>query len=322
MLVELAWFIILPILKEIKYLISKFESIKSDKNHITCAAIIGFILLFLVFPTSGTINTMAITSPLSYQNIYAPSPANIDKVFVQNGENILKDQKLAMLSSPILDKNIQLSQARLKGLLETKKREQTNPQIYRERRSLIDENIAEAMQELASLKKKQAQLEVYAPFDGKIYDLLPDIHAERSIGDTELLFRFVQKNEKKTFIAYIEETNLARISIGNKAVFTPAYRFLQPHYLTVSSIEQINNTDIEWPELSTTYGGPVTAISENQQNKSTKSFYKVTLTENKTSNGMPIIYRGYLKIHGKRSIPLVYYTKKLIALLIQESGLN
>lgn len=321
-LVEISWFIILPILKEIKYLTGKFESIKSDKDRFIRGTFIVILLLFIVFPTGGTINTVAIVTPASYQNIYAPSPAYIEKILVENDDEVSQSQTLATLSSPLLEKNIKLSQERLKTLLDTKRREQTNPQLYRERRSLIDENIAEATQELASLKKKREQLIITAPFDGKIYDLMPDIHADRNISDTELLFRLVQKETQNNYIAYVEETNLARIERGDKATFTPAYSLSEAHPLTVTSIEQINNTDIEWPELSTTYGGPVTSISQNQQSKSTKSFYKITLTETTPSNDMPLIYRGHLKIHGKRSIPLIYYIKKFIALIIQESGVN
>ena len=327
MLVEIGWFIALPVFKEVQYLITKKDDIISSKRAKISFGVCAALFLFLLIPSQTTIHTVAIEHPAQYQRVYPPAPAYIEEILVKDGQIVQKDTILAKLSSPALEEEYAQAKAHLNNLQTLKRRSQTNIESYKERRALIDEEIRQAQQKLKAVKTKKDKLNVTADFKGKIYDINPEIHAGRYIQENDLILRLISKDTAPQYTAYIRESDLERVVEGDKAQFTPSYALLSTQDLILTRLEQTNIETIEWPELASIYGGEIAAKRENNNEiKPLDVVYRAVFNGTEDTGEKPEIddeiTKGHIKIYGDRMSPVFRAFKQFYALVMREIGLN
>ena len=317
MMIELAWFIAIPVLKELQYIWSKkseWLGASGAKIRFIIIAVIGMIFFF---PVHSSIKTMAVMHPSSYINIYPATAAKIENLHVRSGQPVKTGDILLELVSPEQDKNIEIATLKLQSLQSIKQRERTRVDLFKERRGLIDEEIKEAQQALNALLEKQKKMRVIAAFDGVIHDLDPELHMGRFVEKNMLLFRLVDEDRQAVLTAYIPEKDIHRLSEGDKGHFTNEYALFARQNILVKAIEPVNAERIDWPELSAQYKGNV----PTNEDKLLKSYYKVVFSnENQQDRGF--VERGYIVIYGGYISPVFEYFKALFSLILRGFGLN
>ena len=165
MIVELGFFIGLPILREIKVWAGRFPDIAATWRG---RAVIGFCLLGLIvaiFPVSRAVEIPAVMHDGNYMRFYTPISARVDEIAVTTGQAVEKGDLLFRLSSPQLDFNIGLVSQKLENLLEIRRNSQATLELARKRLT-IDSEIEKTRKELGGYYKIQDQLEIRAPFSG------------------------------------------------------------------------------------------------------------------------------------------------------------
>lgn len=325
MAIELLWFIGLPIFSELKVWWSlRGEIIASKRSKVTALCCLAS-LIYIALPLHGTLHVYGVLHPTSYRSIYAPSPAQISALHVNDRQSVIKDQVLAVLRSPALEQELKQARSQLSYLREQKRRERTDISLYREQRGALEEQILLLEQTVRGLLKQQDLLIVRAPFDGVVHDLSPDIHTQRFVTPQDLLFTIAGK-DGYTLSAYVPEADIDRIHSGNTAFFQVQSSLLSKERFTIDTIYPTSTKSLRWPELSSVYGGDIPSAQVGENIEPLEPFYQIKLKPlNKKDNythNLTFIETGHVRIHAKRQSIFLDITNRFIALIIREIGLN
>ncbi|MGC4098878.1 MAG: biotin/lipoyl-binding protein [Nitrospira sp.] len=99
-LFEIAWFIVLPIGREIGAWWTN-RALYSDSLRAWSTAVALGILLVLVFiPLRASISAPAVLQTASYTTIYAPTPGRISRVLIRDGQHVTAGEQIAVLENP------------------------------------------------------------------------------------------------------------------------------------------------------------------------------------------------------------------------------
>ena len=101
--VEIIFFIIRPIWAEFKNWWSFKMDIMSELRGRLTLALVLLTIIFMCWPWQSYINAPARIEPLHHSDIYAPHPARLAKIHVQNDMSVKAGDILFQLESPALD---------------------------------------------------------------------------------------------------------------------------------------------------------------------------------------------------------------------------
>jgi putative peptide zinc metalloprotease protein len=246
--IELLYFIVLPIYRELKVWWHKRESLTLNP-HAGLSLIIFILLLFvLFFPWSSSIS---IPATLSYQQqtLHTQYPARIQKIRVTQGEAVEKNMPLVTLYSPAL--NFELASLKLRG--EQALWEMRNYMTKGVKRHLVSELQAKlntVNTQIKALEDLQKRLVIRSPMNGKIAQLARGLKPGVMIGTRQALIRMINLN-KPVISGFSTASDIDKISTGQTGRFIP------------------DNTDYPRIKVRVTQSGAsaTTRLSLNPQNK-------------------------------------------------------
>lgn len=315
MMVELIWFIALPIWSEIKVWNKNKSRIFSSKRSLVPASMVFLGMLVFFMPWRTNITLPAVAHAGLYEVVYPPSPSRIVKIHVHEGSLVNKGDILAELDSPELDYNINEARQSLKKLEALSRRDNamtSAPQGH---------NVSEVAIEKARLKldayiKQAQQLKIMASFSGVVRDFGLDVSEGRYIAPNEALFTLVDP-QSTTINAYATEEEREKIAGANAATFTASFKPLKIESLSLARAADTGSTEIPWPELASIHGGPVPSDKgEDGVITTRRTLYEITA---KASSPAPKqIERGYLKINAPRTSLFSIGINRLLATFRRE----
>ena len=146
-LVEIVWFILLPVYNELKIWWSKKDKVKfNTKNKISLFLVV--FLLFLIFiPWNSTIKMPAIIESKNYFEYYSAEDGYIEQIYFSNGQNVKKDQVLLKIKSPEIEYKI----AQIQEEIESLKFEINKQAGFKEnldKRFILEENLLKKIKEI------------------------------------------------------------------------------------------------------------------------------------------------------------------------------
>lgn len=257
MLVEIAFFIALPILRELLVWWRGRARIAASLRGKAILALLAAGLALALAPAQGSVEVPAVLHAGDYARIYSPAAARIDEILVVEGGEVAEGQEMFRLSAPDIDYQIDLARQKLAMLTTVREREQAQQALVRQRPTL-DADIESAKKELEGHRAQKERLVITAPFPGRVRDLDPYLHEGQWISP-EMLLAVVVGPESLVLSGYVSEQDVTRVAPDARgwfyADFTPFARFP----VAVRKIEQTDSLDIYWPALATVYGGPLPA---------------------------------------------------------------
>lgn len=323
MILELAWFIAIPIFKEFKlWWERKHEFINNYRFKIT-ALIFGIFIIMAVIPAPRAMSYPAVMHAKDYQTVYAPVPSILKDIMVREGDKVSEGQIMAVMHSDRLDYDIQSAKTMVKNLQNIKRREQTNIDLYRSRRQTLDVEIDTAKDNLKKLLNKQSNLTVKAQFDGVIVDVNKDVQARQAIGVATPLFRLIKPTEL-IVTAYIPESDVKYYNAQNNAIFRPLYQLIGGHDAQVEKIDNVNIQSLDFESLGSLYGGEIPVkVNEEREIIPLSSLYKMTLELNDNQDILlKTVVTGHVIIQGPAKSLLFSQIKKWVNVVRQELSLN
>jgi len=332
MVIELLWFIILPVLSELKIWWARRAEIIRTHRGKAIVLMSAILLAFLVLPVSTTTSAPAMLHHAEMREIYPPAPSIIEDILITDHQNVVAGTPLMRLSSPSLEKDIALSRARLEQLQAEKKQLLSNPALAKERLALIDSELKAEGRKLDMLKVRQANLIITAPFEGVIRDLDHTLYKGQVVGMDHMLLRLINP-DKIEVSAYVTQNDLRRIAEGNMAVFRQTGQWSASIALTLQSIDRVNVQSLDWPALSSVYGGPIPSESGNLNGLEgqkaiipRQSLYKIRLQPmmqpSPVAAHSALAKTGSVSIASRRNAPISRFMHTVISTMKQESGLN
>lgn len=322
MLVEVAFFIAYPILREIVAWKKGFERIyTSFRGRLTTVILLAAIISAFI-PWQSRVAVPAMLHAASYKKLYPPVPALITRIHVSDNQEVTAGQALFELKAPQIDLDLDLARQKLALAKNIKDRERTSPELMN-RRLTIDQEIAASEKEIEGLLAQQAQLVIRADFDGKVKDYNLYLEEGMWVSPRDLL-AVVVADTKHTLTGYIQEQDVARVREEAKGVFYPDTAPFAKYPVRLSKIEKTDSTSIYWHELSSVYGGSIPSDpGPNREPLARYTLYSVNFDLADTPGGsLPsIATRGEIRIEADPISPVKSLAKRAISLFLRESGL-
>ena len=319
--VEILWFILLPVWREMqKWWAMKGKIMSSSRFWIT-ASLASAIGVLAVIPWSTQISIPSLMTVQQEQSLFAPLPARISQMNLENGAKVLEGEVLLQLSAPKLLQDLQLAEER-KALLEN--RIDRTGSDDRDRASLIvlTNELESTREEIDGLIRIREQLTVRAPFDGLIADMDPELHVGLWVNPKTPLAALLAGNSPR-IKGYVGEDNVFRFNRGTFARFVPDNPELPIVDTRVASIAVASSEQLDEPYLALPFGGSI-AVEEKRKEelRPLDAAYAVALDPVDTSTvSLPqTAIRGVALIEGR---PRSFYSRikrQVMKVLVREIG--
>ncbi len=320
-IVEILWFILMPLGREMKHWWEIRSQIMSAKRFIGVGIGLACAILLAVVPWSTRISIPAVMTADKEQSIFAPFPAQIVELKVRDGDRVSAGDVLIKLTAPQLYLDIKLASEK-RTLIE--KRIDRSGSDEKDRASLIvlTNELREVKEQLEGLSRIKEKLVVRAPFDGVVADIDPELHAGLWINQKTPL-AILQVGNGPSIKGYVGEANVFRFETGAKALFIPENPELPMVRTQVKDVAQASSERLDEPYLALPYGGSIAIEDAKREDlRPTEATYAVAMTAGESTN-MPLpqmAIRGVSVISGE---PQSFYTRvkrRVLKVFVREMG--
>jgi putative peptide zinc metalloprotease protein len=315
--VEIAWFILLPIQREIREWRKRLDRIGAGGRWRRGAALLALTAAILFVPWDTQVAAVAILKPAQTYAAYAPAAAQLQTRPVATGSLVQAGTPLFVLDSPDLTHRREVAQARLAGIeariaaanVDDALRAQL-PVLVQERRTLL-------LQQQA-LAEEAARLAPAAPFTGRMADVPPNLQPGDWIGRQTRLATLFDPSRWQAE-AWLDERDIDRIRSGQRARFYPDTPGLPVLDLTVEHIDRDAVHAISEPMLASVHGGSLLVRTQGEQLIPERASYRVRLAASTAPTGTSV-QRGQVVIDGRARTLFGHYGETALAALIRESA--
>ena len=317
--IEIHWFILLPIIREIKNWYKLKSEIKFNKQTTRTLIILLSFFMILFLPWKSSLKIPAVYVSEQYSKVYAPYPSKIKKILVNKDDAVEKGQELIELYSPDLDREI-FSISRKIQLTKTKINRLSKSAGNMDQFLTLQQSLIALQTEMTGLTRIKNKLIIKAPIKGKIKDFY-DLSEGMWVSNFDQLLEIVHYGTGKVR-GFIKEEQIERFLKKNPAVFIPNDGIHDKVYLVSKSLDLSAITNLPYISLSSAHDGPVAVrnfTGGKFQYRPETAHYIAEFDLAKKSE-IQFELPGYVHIKGSRYSPFANLTKGVIAIIVRESG--
>lgn len=319
-LVEILWFILIPVYKELKVWWEKRDKVSWNKRNKISFSVFIVLLALIFFPWKTTVTIPAVIEAKNSTIIYAPKEAKIKSINVNSKNQIKKDEVIIELESDLLNLSISQVQKELDSLEYDLKMIISNTENL-ENRFVIEERIVEKQIELEGLEKLKNELLIKAPFDGVFY-FKETFKVGQWVNPKEPIAH-IYNSDSSNVVAFIEDYNLRYITNISSSKFMANSGLISNIDTKIYEISRVSLTNLDYPELSSLYGGEIAVrqdTNEKQKLITENAYFKISADILDSSYDYKTRIDGVLLIESQRSS----FIKRLVQIInntiVQESG--
>lgn len=274
--VEMGVFVLRPVLAELKqWNLRRTAIFRSARGRMLIGSA-GLLAVLAILPLDRHVTAPAVLAPIGATPIVAGDPARVEHVFVKNGDRVKKGVVLVELTAPDLVSAAAESRVRIAQLQAQLDRGGADEKDLSDR-AVIERQLATERNALRGLERRQARLQLRAPFAGIVADLENDVHPGRWLGGAETIARVVTPDSYDVQ-AFIAEDDIGRVVDRALARFIPDDPLMasRPAKLVERSASAVQWMD--QPILASTQGGPI-AVDEDPSRalKPHEALYRIRL---------------------------------------------
>ena len=317
--IEIYWFIMLPIIKEMKQWWMMRSEMKLNKQTFRTISILIITLMILFLPWKSSMKIPAVYISEKYSKIYSPYPAKIKSVFITKDQEVEAGQNLIELYSPGLDKEI--NSIRRKILLtKTKINRMSGTSGNMDEYLTYNQRLIALQSELSGLTKTKEKLVIKAPNKGKVKDLV-SLSNEMWVSNLDQLLGIVLYGTGNVK-AFIREEQIDRFQENTPAVFIPNDGDHKKIHLISNKLDLSSVNNLPYVALASIHNGPIAIrnfTSGEYQYRPETAHY---IADFKLVNQSSIKFElpGYVHVEGNRYSPFVRFFRNVFSVLIRESG--
>lgn len=318
MLVELAWFIGLPIWREMQEWSKRRAQADSSKVLITGLGL-GTVLLVLIVPWRSSVEIPALLEASRASALHAPVAARLNAVHVRNGQSVVAGDVLLELDSPDLDSRQAIVRREIE-ILQLQLKRQAGRSETVAYSAILEQNLAIAVAQYRGLTAQRQRLQLRAPHDGQVRDLPADLTAGRWLSTQQPLLRVVEQQVRLR--GYLAEESLWRVEPGSNGHFIASADPLRPALaVTLSEVDTTGAAYLDQAALASDHGGPIAVRRDEQQRaQPLQAQYGVRLTPQEPGVPLTQPQLGVAILDGRRESILTAIWRRVAALGVRESG--
>ena len=317
--IEIYWFIMLPIIKEMKQWWLMRSEMKINKQTFRTTSILIITLMVLFLPWKSSMKIPAVYVSEKYSKIYSPYPAKIRSVFVTKDQEVEAGQNLIELYSPGLDQEI--NSIRRKILLtKTKINRMSGTSGNMDEYLTYNQRLIALQSELFGLTNTKEKLIIKAPNKGKVKDLI-SLSSEMWVSNLDQLLGIVHYGTGSVK-AFIREEQIDRFQENTPAVFIPNDGDHKKIHLISNKLDLSSVNNLPYIALASIHNGPIAirnfTSGEYQYRPETAHYvadFKL-VNESRIKFELP----GYVHVEGNRYSPFIRFFRNVFSVLIRESG--
>ena len=320
-IVEMIWFVALPIFKEILVwykMRSKIQLTIKFLRTILLLSALGFIFFY---PWQSNIKLPAIYSAENFITLFPTQESRITNIYVQEGQQLKKDEVLLELNSTKI--NFQISQNQNKiQIIQHQLNNVIGSEEYLKKSLTLKSELVKLENSLNNLNQKKETLVIKAPFNSEL-TAMPDIHAGQWVNKLTPLATLVDKSHH-IIHAFISEKDLYLFNIEQEAHFLNSKFTNKNIRVNIVDISDSPEDDFSsYAMLTSIYHGPI-AVREINKNgiilKSEDAYYKITLKPSSPVSYLDVITPGVILLETKRFSSIERFYKYIWAIIIRESN--
>lgn len=317
-LVEIVWFIFMPLWSEVKVWVEKKDRILvSRRTRRTAWLGVGLIALF-VLPWPTPVITSGILQPQQQWVIYAPEQAVLKALPVGNGTTVLAGDNLLSFDSPHLENRTAQTEARRQRLSWQSAAAGFDPETRKDWQ-ILNEQLVTVEAEGTTIEADATRYTQIAPYPGKVRDIDPDIRVGDWVAHRELIGRLVPDSLKHV-ITYVDDEAVHRIREGDRAVFIADGASGPIARLKVVRIDRDAARILREPELATIFGGHVLVRERQESLYPERSIYRVLLAVESEDISDQHSWRGQVSIAASWEAPCTRFLRAAGTVLFREFG--
>lgn len=322
-LVEIFWFILLPIAKEMKVWWQMRAEIIQRPQFYLSLTIVSILLILFFVPWNTRIGIPAVIEYQTQTEVYASDNGRVTTVNLQNGKSVKQGDLLLLLESPEIEQ--QQTQLRLQIQAdEILLNRRAASEEDRANQSIIRRSLEEKRSQLQALQEKQGLLELRAPVDGVLLDIDQGLAVGQWLQRDQAVASIVQADALQ-LQGRLVETELDRIEVGQKGVFLPFEPELKRFPVVVTEIEYASQNIIDEEMLLSDFGGEIAARKDaDGKYVAENSVYRIHFSvDAKDAQELNIGHRrlkGIVQLEGYKKSFYEHLKEGVLAVLIRESG--
>ncbi|SDN64928.1 putative peptide zinc metalloprotease protein [Pseudomonas arsenicoxydans] len=317
MLVELVWFIFLPILSEWRQWWSRREQAYAPRVLLSGLVLLGLVLgLGLPWRSAVELPTMLEAGRASA--LHAPVASQVKTVNVHDGQVVAQDEVLIELESPDLDSRQAIVRREIQ-IQQLQMRRQASRSETAADAGIVEQRLAEAVAEYRGLAAQRERLLLRAPHAGTVRDLLPQLTVGRWLSTKDPLARVVEDGARLR--GYLAEAELWRVAPGATGRFIADDPMHPAIAVKLTEIDTNGAAYVDQEALTSDHHGPIAVRRDpHQRAEPVQGQYGARLStlEEVPTPMQPL--RGVVVLQGRGESLLGVAWRRMAALGVRESG--
>jgi len=315
--IEIVFFIGLPVYKEMQVWWTRRADIWNASRGRCTVCVMALLLMGAALPWSGAIIAPGILMAERQTGIYVPqaaiitaAPANLRKAAA--GEVILA------LRSPELEKESLAADLEME-LMEVKLANMSLDAASRTDFTINWQEYHGLIQAQAINARRREQLTIKAPFAGTLVDVPPWHDTGQWVTPKERIGILI--SDARVVAAYVNERDLTRLVQGDRGFFEPEGKWTARVPLEILAIDTAAVTELQYPELASSYGGPIGVLPRSDRRLIPETaVYKILCRVPEQDIPLQALV-GAVSLHGKPKSILAVVWQNFLGILVRESGL-
>jgi putative peptide zinc metalloprotease protein len=314
--IEISVFIGRPILAELKeWWVMRYDIAVSRRGRIT-AIVAASVCVLSVCPLLTTAEAPAILAAVREEPLHLPTPAQLTKVAVRDGQTVRAGEVLFEATSPALVREFEKAIAAL-ALVRVQVDRSHVHERERDLRLVHQHRLAAALEKVAGIERRIGQLVIRAPFDGTVVDLDPVAAPARWFGVAQPLARLID-NTIVQARGVLADDDLMRVKPGARATFVPDDPARARSTLRVTDLRSASDGRLSEISLSERHGGSVPTGGPKGDQLVRRGAFEVVLIGDQ--QGPPHLVRGVLRIDADAVSPARVLWRSVARVLVREQG--
>ena len=316
--VELWWFIARPAVHEFRTWGRRMQGDWLRGRVLATFGVFGVLCVIAIIPWRTAVHGPALSRSGHEAVLYTNQPGRLVSL-PANGTHVAAGSVLFRLESPTLDNRREAVAAKVAAL-----RTQIEGQAFDPAAAFdIDvtwQELSQALAEVRSLDAQRVALDVRAPFEGVVTDVVSTLRPGQWLPQREALGMLIVPADRSVE-AYIAETDLARIHQGASAKFHPANSeavlTLRVTELGVDTVRVLADR-----QLGSVFGGPVDVRRDSSGRLiPVEAIYKIVLEPSVELDPIGRRMIGTVVVDGDTRSILGGIVRRAIAVAMRESAL-
>ncbi|WP_419737163.1 HlyD family efflux transporter periplasmic adaptor subunit [Pseudomonas sp. COR18] len=317
MLVELGWFIFLPIFKETREWWARREQAHTPRVLLSGLGLLGLLLLVAV-PWRSSVEVPAMLEAGRVTALHAPVAARVRQVNVEDGQRVEQGAVLVELESPDIESRSIIVRREI-DILQLQLRRQAGRSETAADVGILEQRLAESVAEYRGLQARRERLLLRAPQAGQVRDLMPQLRAGRWVSTRDPLARIVEDGTRLR--GYLAEEDLWRVAPGASGRFVADDPMRPAWPVELLDVDANGVSVIDQEALTSDHHGPIAVRrDENRRPEPVQAQYgaRLKLLEEVPTPSHPL--RGVAVLQGRSESLLGIAWRRMAALGVRESG--